>query len=185
MNTSILFNKSFRFAALASVVALGAFGASNSFAADSATANSTADVITPIAIDSVNDLAFGRFVVNGAIGTVTIATDSSRTATEGVVLSSTGPTSSAATFEVTGGGSATYSIGLTNTTLTSTGGAAMPWDTISSLETSNSTTAADVTSGTLTTEGKQTIHLGGILSVGATQIAGTYEGTVTATVEYN
>ena len=92
MNTSILFNKSFRFAALASVVALGAFGASNSFAADSATANSTADVITPIAIDSVNELAFGRFVVNGAIGTVTIATDSSRTATEGVVLSSTGPT---------------------------------------------------------------------------------------------
>lgn len=49
---------------------------------------------------------------------------------------------------------------------------------------SSSTTAVDVSTGALTT-GAQTIFLGGILSVGIDQIAGTYEGTVTATVEYN
>jgi len=41
-----------------------------------------------------------------------------------------------------------------------------------------------VTTGTLTA-GAQTIYVGGVLTVAANQPAGTYTGTVSATVEYN
>ncbi len=186
MNSSIFFNKSFRFAALASAVALGAFGASNSFAA-SVPAPTTATVITPISIANNDTLAFGRFAASGTVGTVIITTAGVRSKTNGVTLSDADSTSNAATFQVTGDGNAAYGITWENTPLTSTdaGAATMALARISDLDgSSSSTTAVDVSTGALTT-GAQTIFLGGILSVGIDQIAGTYEGTVTATVEYN
>ncbi len=45
-------------------------------------------------------------------------------------------------------------------------------------------TSGNVTSGVLTA-GTQSIHVGGELVVGAAQAAGTYTGSVSATVEYN
>ena len=185
IKSSIFFNKTFRFAALASAVALGAFGASNSFAADSAAAASTADVIAPIAIANADDLAFGRFAATDAVGTVIIDTSGARTETGGVILSEAGSTSSAATFQVTGDGDANYGVSWTNTTLTNAGSAAMGLARISDLDGSGgTTTATDVETGVLT-DAAQTIHLGGVLSVAASQAAGDYTGTVTATVEYN
>ncbi len=182
MNKSILFHNSFRRITLASVVALGALGASNGFAAD-ATTTSTATVITPIAITKSADLVFGSFA-RGAGGSVTISTSGARTAS-GTILSTVGNTPSAAKFDVTGDGASTYSITwsgdtvLTDSVSTET----MTLARISDLTAGNATTG-EVTSGTLTS-GAQSIYLGGTLTVGAAQAAGAYTGSVTATVEYN
>jgi spore coat protein U-like protein len=190
MNTSILFNKSFRFAALASAVALGAFGASNSFAAD-AESSSDATVIVPIAIAQAEDLDFGKFAP-GVGGTVTVATDGARSAS-GTILSTIGSSPTAAKFDVTGDSDATYLITLPATvnladTETSEGGEDMAVTLFSGLDsTSGSVGAGQVETGTLSSDatGAQSIFMGGELAVAAEQAPGTYTGTVTATVEYN
>lgn len=184
MNAAIFSRTNFRRAALASVVALGAFGASNGFAAASST-TATATVITPIAITTPVELVFGSFAP-GAGGTVTVSTSSARTAS-GTILSTAGATPSAARFDVTGEGASTYSIAwsgvtqLTNTT--GVGAETMALTRISEL-TAAGAISGEVTSGTLTA-GAQSIYLGGVLTVGAAQVVGVYEGIVTATVEYN
>jgi len=184
LNSSIFFNKSFRFAALASVVALGAFGVSSSFAAD-ATSSSDATVIEPIAITKSAELVFGRFT-NGGGGTVTVATNNARTA-DGPILSSIGSTPTAAQFDVTGDNNATYGITWgTATVLTDADSSeTMALARISALSATAETTAGDVSSGTLSDTGEQSIYLGGILTVGASQAEGNYKGDVTATAEYN
>ena len=184
MNTSILFNKSFRFAALASVVAIGAFGASNSFAAKGADSNSSATVIVPIEITKKTDLVFGKFAP-GAGGDVTVATDGARTTT-GPILSVSGATPTAAKFDVTGDNDSTYGITwsgvaeLTNSGSTET----MLLTKISDL-TAGGATSGETSSGTLSGTGAQSIYLGGPWAVGASQADGNYIGDVTATVEYN
>lgn len=185
MNKTTLFhNNNLRRAALASVVALGALGASNSFAAGAST-TSTATVIAPIAITKAADLAFGKFA-RGAGGTVTVSTSGARTAS-GTILSTVGSTPTAAQFNVTGDGAATYSITWSGDTQLTTGvggaGETMALARISDLTAGNAT-SGEVTSGTLTA-GAQSIYLGGTLTVGAAQVAGAYTGSVTATVEYN
>jgi hypothetical protein len=184
MNAAIFSRTNFRRAALVSVVALGALGASNGFAAE-ATTTSTATVIEPIAITKAADLVFGKFAPGGG-GTVTVATDGARTAS-GTILSAVGSSPTAAQFDVTGDNDATYSIDwsgvteLTNTT--GVGGETMALTRISDL-TGTGTDTADTT-GTLSASGAQSIYLGGVLTVGATQAAGDYAGDVTVTVEYN
>ncbi len=181
MKSSTFIRKNFRRTALASVVVLGAFGASNSFAAP-ATTTATGTVITPIGITKSVDLNFGQFA-HGAGGSVTVATDGARTAT-GAILSTTGATPAAAKFDVTGAADATYSIGWSgDAVLSDTGSDTMALEKISDLVGTGATTGA-VASGTLT-GGAQSIYLGGTLTVGTAQTAGTYTGAVTATVEYN
>lgn len=151
--------------------------------AASATTTSTATVIQPIAIAKSADLVFGDFA-RGAGGTVTVATDGTRTAS-GPILSTAGATPTAAKFDVTGNADSTYSISISP--------AAALTDSVStetmSLSVFNDLTAGGATSGTVTsgtlTSGAQSIYLGGELTVGATQAAGTYTGDVTVTVEYN
>ncbi|WP_170832958.1 DUF4402 domain-containing protein [Vreelandella arcis] len=169
---------------LASVVAIGAFGASNSFAAATST-TATGTVIVPIAIAKSADLVFGKFAP-GAGGSVTVSTSGARTGS-GVILSSVGSSPTAAKFDVTGDGAATYSITWSGDTELSTGaggvGETMALARISDLTGSNAT-SGEVTSGTLTA-GAQSIYLGGVMTVGAAQVTGDYTGSVTATVEYN
>jgi len=187
MNSSIFQSKIFRRAALASIVALGAFGASNSFAAGAATA-STATVIVPITITKSADLVFGRFASGAATGTVTVATNNARTATGGAILSTIGSTPTAAKFDVTGDNNATYDIIWSGDTTLSDGAttaSTMALSRITALTASAGTTVADVASGTLSGAGAQSIYLGGVLDVGIAQTSGTYTGSVTATVEYN
>lgn len=184
MNSSIFFNKIFRRVALVSAVSLGVLGASNSFAVD-ATTQSSATVIVPIAITKSADLVFGKFAP-GAGGSVTIATNGNRTAS-GTILSSVGPTPTAAKFDVTGDNSATYSItwsGATSLTHATEATQTMTLARISDLA-GTGTTTGEVTSGTLSSTGAQSIYMGGQLTVGASQAAGTYNGDVTVTVEYN
>jgi hypothetical protein len=186
MNSSIFFNKAFRCAALASAVALGVFGASNSFAAD-ATTTSTATVIAPIAITQSVDLLFGKFAPGATAGTVTVSTSGARTASGGAILSSVGSTPTAAKFDVTGDNDATYGITWTGDTELSDGASTpntMALTKISDL-TAGGAVTGEVASGTLGTGGTQSIYLGGVLDVGIAQVAGTYTGAVTATVEYN
>lgn len=184
MTKSSIFRTHFRRAALVSVVALGAFGASNSFAAG-ATTTSTATVIEPIAVTKAADLVFGKFAP-GAGGSVTVATDGTRSAT-GAILSTAGSNPTAAKFDVTGDNDATYSINwsgaveLAHATETAT---VMALEKISDLTASGATTG-EVTTGTLSGTGAQSVYLGGKLTVGASQAAGTYSGDVTVTVEYN
>ena len=190
MNSSIFQSKIFRRAALASIVALGAFGASNSFAAG-ADAPSTATVITPITISNTQSLVFGKFAPSGAAGTVTVATDNSRSQTGNVILSNSGNPVTAATFLVEGDMGSSYSIswpapaGLELSDNNATAPSVMTLSLLSATTASAATTSV-VTSGTLgATSGSQIIYLGGTLTVGATQVAAAYTGSVTATGEYN
>jgi len=184
MNSSIFFNKAFRCAALASAVALGVFGASNSFAAE-ATTTSSATVIAPITITKSADLIFGKFAPGTGAGTVTVSTSGARTATGGAILSTIGSTPTAAQFDVTGDNEATYGITWSGDTELSDGEeSTMTLTRISELTAAGGVTG-EVTSGTLDTSGAQSIYLGGVLAVGEGQVAGTYTGAVTATVEYN
>jgi hypothetical protein len=184
MNTSFLLNKTFRRAALASAIALGIFGASNSFALKSATSNSSADVIVPIEIAKSADLNFGRFAP-GTGGSVTISTSGARTAS-GTILSTINSSPLAGQFDVKGDVDATYTITfsgaevLTDSVSTET----MTLDKISNLV-GGDTTTGEVTEGKLDASGEQSIFLGGKLTVSSDQAAGNYIGDVTATVEYN
>ncbi len=152
--------------------------AANSTAAE-ATATSTATVITPIAITAPVNLVFGSFAP-GAGGSVTVSAS-------GPVLSAVTATPSAARFDVTGDGSATYSIAIAPSANLSTGGATpatMALATFSDL-TGGGAVSGNVSAGTLAS-GAQSIYVGGTLTVGATQAASTaYAGTVAVTVEYN
>lgn len=159
--------------------ALAITAAAGSAVAASVNASSTSVVVTPIAIAKSADLSFGAFAASGSSGTVTVLPDGSRSVSGGVTAA--GGTPTAARFDVTGSGGLNYSISLTNTTLTS-GGDSMSF-TVNS-DTTASTSTSSVTSGTLSGGGTQSIFVGGVLSVGASQAAGTYTGSITATVEY-
>lgn len=171
--------------ALASTLVLGGIGLVGNAQAANAVADTSAEVIVPIAIDKVADLSFGRFAANpSGGGTVIISNSGARSFGGGVVAAGTAGTSSAARFNVTGDGASTYSISITNTVLTHTN----TIDTMALAVTSD-LTGANVTTGTVTsgtlTAGAQSIYVGGTLTVASAKLAGEYSGTVTATVEYN
>lgn len=166
MNSSIFFNKVFRRVALTSAVALGAFGASGSFAASSTT-TATSTVIAPIAITKAADLSFGEFAPSATAGTVIVDTAGGRSATGGVVLSTTGSTINAAKFDVSGEKGATYSISWTSVaSLTDAASTATPKPTMTftkhtALTADGTTGTTDVASGTLdATTGAQSIFVG-------------------------
>lgn len=157
-------------------------------AADNATASATAEVLQPIAVTKNNDLVFGNVVAGN--GTVTVATDSARTKSGGTALP-TGVTAVAARFDVTGTGSATFAIDYTgsDTVLTdaSSNTMAVDWITESvatTTPTGKTDETTDAATGTLAS-GAAYIYVGGKLTVGGAQAAGTYSGVVKVTVAYN
>lgn len=182
MNVSTFFHsKGFRRAALASVVAMGAFGASQAFAAaqsDSSTTSAT--VVEPITIVSAQDLAFGQFSA-GTGGTVVLTTAGAVSPTADVVI--TGGTSTAAQFTVNGQTDAAFSIAVTDNDLTFNDGTSDHVMTFAPTHDLNGTAGDNPASGTLT-GGTQTIYVGGTLTVGDAQAPGLYAGTVTAEVNY-
>lgn len=162
-------------------LALAATAAAGSVHAAVATATSTSTVITPINISKTVDLSFGSFAPGASPGTVTVSPNSTRAVSGGVVAA--GGTSTAAQFNVTGESGLGYSITLGGSASLTSGSDSMAFTSISDLSAS-ANTSGNVTTGTLTA-GAQTIYVGGVLSVAANQAAGTYTGTVSATVEYN
>ncbi|MCX6222976.1 MAG: DUF4402 domain-containing protein [Bacteroidia bacterium] len=152
-----------------------------SYAQVSATATSTATIVTPITITKNVDMNFGNISVNGTAGTVILTPANSRSATGGVTVPVTAGTVTSASFGIAGQGNYTYSITLpgTATTLTHT-------NTINTM-TADTWTSSPTPTGTLSAGGAQTLTVGATLHVGASQLAGVYtSGTpFTVTVNYN
>jgi hypothetical protein len=180
----IQMNSNFKQASLRAVLAVALAAAAVSSYAVEGVAGATATVIAPIAINKAVDLNFGKFAP-GTGGSITISTSGTPTST-GIVRSTT-VTPTAARFDVTGDANATYAITYTGTSTTLSDGATTPSTmgmSIHSSLTANNATTGTVTDGLLT-GGAQSIYVGGTLTVGATQVAGTYTGNVSVQVEYN
>ena len=112
--------KKVTFTTLSVVIALFATG--TAFAATSATANATANIVTAISITKSVDLQFGNVVSSVGASTVILSTAGVRTGT--AIMSTGGTGATAASFAVTGDAGSTYAITLpTTATLTTTPGA--------------------------------------------------------------
>jgi hypothetical protein len=153
--------------------------AASTFAQVTATASTSATIITPIAITKDVNLNFGNVAVSPTLGgTVVLPTSGARTKTGGVTLPVVTGTVTPASFTVTGEGNSTYSITLPSSaiTLTSASGSM----TVENFISNPSNT------GTLS-NGTQEIKVGATLNVGAAQPAGTYtnQSGLFVTVNYN
>ena len=145
----------------------------------SATAASSATIITPIAIAKTADLNFGNLAVSPTVaGTVVLSPSATRTPSGGVTLPAVTGTVSAASFTVTGLGTSTFAITLPGTiTLTDASLHTMSLGSFTSTPSSTGTLAA----------GSATVTVGGTLTVAAAQAAGTYTNAagLSVTVNYN
>lgn len=153
----------------------------SSFAQVNATAQASANIITPISISKNVDMAFGNISVNSTtLGTVTLPATSGtpiRSYTGGVTLPAVTGTVSAAEFTVTGANSTSYAITLPGVTPLTSGGSSMNLDTFLTDIAGNT--------GTLSGTGTQSFYVGSTLHVAAAQAAGTYTGSFSVTVNYN
>jgi hypothetical protein len=147
----------------------------------SATATSSATIVTPITIANGANMNFGNIAVNNTLGTVSLPAAAApvRTVTGGCTLPATAGTVSAARFTVTGQTGYTYSISLPASASLTGPGAPMTANAFVSTPT--------VAAGGLLTGGSQTLYVGATLNVAASQTAGAYTtGTAfTVTVNYN
>ncbi|KQW02880.1 hypothetical protein ASC87_00560 [Rhizobacter sp. Root1221] len=133
-------------------------------------------MVAPIAISNTAGLVFGKFSA-GSGGTVVMSTASVRSKSGGVVLL-TGTAGSAAAFDVTGDAAATYAITLPGSaTVTHT-------DTLTTMSLGTFVSNPSAT-GTLSGGGAQTVNVGATLTVANAQLAGSYSGTYSVSVEYN
>ena len=145
-------------------------------ASSTATASASARIVTPLEITKNVDLAFGNIAAGPIAGTVTIATDGSRTGLGGVTLIAAGNVNSAAQFSIVGYPSATFGITLPTTIYLSDGTSLMSVDTfVSGL---GQTSTLDV-------NGQANLNVGATVNVAAGQYAGLYTGTFDVTVAYN
>jgi hypothetical protein len=161
------------------IIAVAVLGFSAAtFAQVSATASTSATIITPIAISKSIDMNFGNIAVSPTIpGTVVLPTSGSRTQTGGVTLPVTTGTVAAAKFTVTGLAASTYSITLPGTITLTSGANTM---------TVGSFTSTPSSTGVLT-GGTEDILVGATLNVAAAQAAGSYTNAagLVVTVNYN
>ena len=163
--------------ALAAILLGFAFSA-NAQTGVSASAATSATIITPIAISKTADMSFGNIAINNNAGTVVLAPAGTRSATGGVTLPSTTGSISAASFSVTGASGYTFSITLpSSVTLTGSESGSMVV---------NSFTSTPSSSGTLS-GGAATVLVGATLNLEASQAAGTYTNAsdLVVTVNYN
>jgi hypothetical protein len=146
----------------------------------SATANTSATIIAPIAITKTADLEFGNVAVSGTTaGTVILSPAGSRTTTGGVTLPATTGTVNAAAFNVTGANNYTYTITLPSSVTLQKAADEMTVNTFTSNPLANA--------GQLNGSGAQTVTVGATLNVAAAQPVGTYQSDndFQVTVNYN
>lgn len=148
--------------------------AANAFAATTDTADVTATVIAPIAISKTVDLNFGQVVFGAGAGTVAVATNGNRSKTGSGILGNGGGT--AASFDVTGEGTNTFSITYPTSDVTLLSGT----DELIV----NTFVISPTSPGTLVA-GAKTVLVGATLNSLGSQPAGTYEGTFDVSVAYN
>ncbi len=157
-------------------------GANASFAQATATASTSATIITPIAISKTVDMNFGNVAVSATLaGTTVLAPAGTRTTggAGGVTLPATTGTVTAASFNVTGQGNYSYIITLPGTVAITDG-------STHNMNVTNFTSSPSGT-GLLSSGGAQTLTVGATLNVAAAQTAGTYTNAtgVPVTVNYN
>ncbi len=166
---------SIRLAAVSASVLAAISFASTAQAADSATANASAEVLSTLTVTKDQDLLFGQIAVNGN-GTVLIAPDGSSSCSAQLVCTGT---RQAAGFTVTGTADVgvVASVDQTSVTLThSTDG--------TKTFTLNNFTLNFPLGNTLT-GGDASFNVGGTLNVtSAMALAGVYNGSFDVTVEY-
>jgi len=152
------------------------FFATSAVAQSSATASTTAILVTPISISKTTDMHFGTVGASALAGTVVLDWADGRTTTGGATLAGGSPTS--AVFNVVGEGSSTFSITIPTSPITLTSGA--------NTMTVDNFTADLGAIGTLV-GGTKDIIIGATLNVGAAQLAGTYfnASDLLVTVNYN
>lgn len=171
-----------RLSLLATLIAAATFS-SGAFAA---TANGTASAtaLTPITIVPAIALSFGSFATSAAAsaGTIMLTTGGNRTASGGTVLSVGGP-GAVGTFTIGGSANATFAVTYPTGPTNFTGG------TTTGLTAVFGTTAGPAGYGlgtaTLSAGGAHTLLVGGILTVPAAVVAGSYTASYPIIVEYN
>lgn len=141
-------------------------------------------VVTPLSFIQVDDLHFGSIIASNTAGTVTITTASVRSATNGIIVTGTGH--QAARFAGMGTQNQRVRIRITPNSITLTGpGPAM---TVDNFITGPAPTLQQIGASPnyriLPANGIFWFTVGARLSVGASQPAGTYSGTFSATLEY-
>jgi len=160
-------------------VVLAGFGVS-SFAQSSDVANSTATLVTPIAISNTTGFNFGTLASSAAAGTISIGYNGALGTPTGGVSAITGaPTT--AVFAVTGAANESFAITLNTTgpvVLTRALGGTLSLGSIACQEGASTT---------LDNTGAKSLYLQGTLSVPAASVAGLYENTggIEVTVNYN
>lgn len=160
---------------LISAIAMIAFTV-NAFAQESATGTSTTTVIAPITITAGNNLAFGNVTEDGTGGTVTVTAAATATATGATGAQAVDGTVTAGAFNVGGETGNVYTITLPSTTTSLTGASAgAPTIAVSGLNT-------NIAEGTIGTD--NTFYVGGIITLSGGQVADSYEGTYSVTVQY-
>ena len=167
--------KTFHRLSLVSTLMAAATFSSGSFAA-TATGTANATVLTPITITAGTALNFGTLAGNTA-GTVTVTAAGARSTSGGVVVTS--GAFSAASFTVGGTSGATFGVTYP-ASFNVTSGA----NTMAVLVGGGTAGANGAATGSLTSA-SISFPVGGVLSVGAAQPAGSYTGNYVMTVEYN
>ncbi|MDQ4418995.1 DUF4402 domain-containing protein [Sphingobium sp. DEHP117] len=162
-----MFNKN-KIALVAAVGVMAGFsGAAN---AAQGTASATATILSPITVTKTADLAFGKIIAGASSGTVTISAAGSLTCAAALTCSGT---TAAAAFDVSGSSSEIVTI-TPDSSVTLTSGA-------NSMSASLNASAATLT---LNGSGAGSFTVGGVLTVGASQAAGSYSGNFNVTVNY-
>lgn len=156
------------------IALIGAIAAAGmiSSAANAATVSATArvDILAPVTLVQTAGLDFGVVASGVAAGTVTLP-NSSNVRTCSVGLACVG-TAQRGTFNVTG--AATYTVAIAVAASTTLTGAGAPM----ALTLNPSATSV------VATGAAQTFFVGGTLTVGAAQTAGTYTGTYNVSADY-
>jgi hypothetical protein len=140
-----------------------------------AAADANATIISPITIEAGSALSFGD-IIAGA-GTVTIATDGTRTNGYQAFSGNQTGTVAAASFDITGQGAYTYAITLPTSDVTLNDGDS------GEMVVNNFVSTPDGT-GELV-DGASTVSVGATLNVTAGQTTGVYAGSFDVTVAYN
>ena len=105
---------------LVALVAAPLFTLPHQVFASDATGTASATVIAPIAVTQSTAMEFGSIAPTAAAGSIVMATDGTRSATNVDILAGT---SAAAAFGVTGSGTQSYSVSLPSSAITLSDGA--------------------------------------------------------------
>jgi hypothetical protein len=161
-----------------SVIALFMFIA-NSNAQSTATASTTAVLVTPISITKVTDMHFGTVAASATAGTVVLDYADGRTASGGVSMPAGSSTQKTAVFTVNGEGNSSFAITLPTSGITLTGSVTGSM-TVSDF-------ACDLGTTATLSSGISTLKVKATLNVPANAASGTYSNAsgLAVTVNYN